>query len=290
MKKKILASLLMSTVVLTIGGQMVSATELNAAKTTGDVGFTFGDKPETVKPEEGPKDEDDTVIEEDKDKDGKPKPLPNNGGIYVTHLPSISFGNSNKTSLKTTDYPAYTEKRTLVDSPEGESKDFYMPHSVQVSDLSGNEKSTWKLSVSQDSAFKSEDGISELVNSRINIYETTFTNSLRDKQTLADNINGISITESTKFNSIPVGSEEGQLTVLESKKPGFTNASTTSAVFSKDYVASNFSPKLTGETAAYAGVKLNVPASDNSKAKVYRTELTWTLTVEPGNTEGSGEE
>lgn len=288
MKKKILASLLLSTMVLTVGGQIASA-ETSIGKTTGEAGFTFGDKPETVKPEKGPKDEGtDQEIEEDKDEEGKTKPLPHSDGIYVTHLPNISFGQENKTSLQTTDYPAYTEKRTLKGSSENE--DFYMPHSVQVSDLSGNEKSTWKLSVSQDAAFKTTDGKYTLDSSRIHIYGNTFTNSLYDTTDLADNIKGVSLNEKNPYNSIPVGKEGDELTVLASTKPGFTNASTTSAVFINDYAADKYTPESSKSEVAYDGIKLNVPASDKSKAKLYKTDLTWTLTVEPGTETGNTEE
>ncbi|MBO0439815.1 WxL domain-containing protein [Candidatus Enterococcus ikei] len=301
MKKKMLASLLLSTMILSVGAQVASAEELTSSKTTGEVGFIHGDKPGTVKPEEGPKDGEE--LEEDKDDKGNIVPLPNNGGIYVTHLPNFNFGTKNKTSVKTVEYPAYTEERKLKTIKEDnlektdEKTDpavFYMPHSVQVSDVSGNEKATWSLSVVQDAPFESgeSDGVSrsKLSNARIRIFENTFTNTLRNSEALAAEITGVGLeTEDAVFgkhSAIPLaGTTEGSLTVLKNNKPGFTNASTTSAVFSNGYDANNYNPEKTKETVAYNGVKLNVPASDQAKAKKYTTQLTWTLAVEPGTSE-----
>lgn len=283
MKKRMLASLLLSVMVLSVGAQFASAENLESSKTTGEVGFTAGEKPGTTKPEKGPKDGED--LEDDKDEDGKPIPLPNNGGIYVTHLPNFSFGTENKTSVKTVDYEAYTEERKL----KGTEDVFYMPHSVQVSDVSGNEQATWKLSVVQDNPF--EAGSSVLNNTRIRIYGNTFTNSLKNTQELGDNIKGVEVgvgeeNGTARHAVIPLtGEKEGELTVLSNTKAGFTNASTTSAVFSDGYLAENYNPEKTPKTAAYEGVKLNVPASDQAKAKTYTTQLTWTLTVEPGTPE-----
>ncbi|WP_207695788.1 hypothetical protein DOK67_0001499 [Enterococcus sp. DIV0212c] len=283
MKKKMLASLLLSVIVLSIGAQAASAENLESSKTTGEVGFKAGEKPGTTKPEKGPKDGED--LEDDKDDKGNPIPLPNNNGIYVTHLPNFSFGKDNKTSVKTVDYEAYTEERKL----KGTEDVFYMPHSVQVSDVSGNEQATWKLSVVQDNPF--EAGSSVLENTRIRIYGNTFTNSLKNTQELGDNIKGVEVgvgeeNGPAKHATIPLtGKNEGELTVLSNTKPGFTNASTTSAVFINDYKEDAYSKEKTPETAAYEGVKLNVPASDQAKAKTYTTKLTWTLTVEPGTPE-----
>ncbi|MGG5341502.1 WxL domain-containing protein [Enterococcus sp. AZ192] len=292
MKKRMLASLLLSAMVLSVGAQVASAEALESSKTTGEVGFTHGEKPGTTKPEKGPKDGED--LEDDKDKDGKPIPLPNSNGIYVTHLPNFDFGKDNKTSVKTTEYPAYTEKRTLKADESGNSDYFHMPHSVQVSDVSGNEKATWSLSVVQDTPFTSADN-STLPNSRIRIFGNTFTNSLHDDVTLAEKITGVGLNTTDKdfgsHSAIPVkGAEEGELTVLKSTVAGFTNASTTSAVFSDGYLAEDYNPEKTKETATYDGVKLNVPAGDQAKAKEYTTKLTWTLIVEPGASESEPSE
>ncbi|WP_375178625.1 WxL domain-containing protein [Enterococcus rotai] len=284
MKKKILASLLLSTIVLSVGAQVASAENLESSKTTGDVTFIHGGKPDVTKPEEGPK-EDGEILEDDLDEDGNPIPLPNNGGIYVMHLPNFSFGDKNQTSVKTKEYPAVTEERKLKDTKES----FYMPHSVQVSDVSGNENATWKLSVVQDAPFESKDN-SKLTNTRIRIFGNTFTNTLHDSNALAEKITGVGLdtsdTASANYSAIPVaGAEEGALTVLENTVKGFTNASTTSAVFSNGYLEENYSPEKTNAAEAYEGVKLNVPASDQAKAKKYTTQLTWTLAVEPGVSE-----
>ncbi|WP_430603237.1 hypothetical protein IGJ02_000592 [Enterococcus sp. DIV0724b] len=292
MKKKMLASLLLSAIVLSVGAQAASAENLESSKTTGDVTFIHGGKPDVTKPVEGPK-EDGQILEEDLDEDKNPIPLPNNGGIYVTHLPNFSFGENNQTSVKTKEYQAYTEMRKLKSVEAGNPDTFYMPHSVQVSDVSGNENATWSLSVVQDTPFESKDN-SKLTNTRIRIFGNTFTNTLHDSEKLAEGITGVGLENedvtSSNYSAIPVANaetNEGTLTVLKNTKKGFTNASTTSAVFSNGYLEENYGPEKTNVAEAYDGVKLNVPASDQAKAKKYTTQLTWTLAVEPGIAESA---
>ncbi|MTD41894.1 WxL domain-containing protein [Erwinia sp. CPCC 100877] len=285
MKKKLLATLLLSGVTLSyVAAPVALADDTDAAQTSvgstiTDATFTAGDRPDPAKPEEGP--DEPNPLDPDTDENGDIAPLPDANNVYVTHLPNISFG-SNKTDLKTTEYKALTEKRTKNQGTET----FYMPHSVQVADLSGNSATKWKLSVKQDKVFKTADTTPhELTNTRIRIYGNTLTNTTNASADLAGKVVGAALDQSDDFGAyseIPVGIEnQNDLVVLENKTAGFTLNSYTSAVFENDYAAENYDAATTAAAARYEGVKLNVPASDQVQAKAYKASLTWTLTVEP---------
>lgn len=280
MKKKVLASVLLSSIVLSTGVSVLAATG-TPAKTKGDAGFVVGNRPDVVKPEEGPNEPEILDPDVDPTDPTKPKPLPETEGIYVTHLPDFSFGKDNKTSIKTENYQAEWEKRTRNSGAET----FYMPHSVQVADLSGANK-TWKLSVTQDAAFASETSSAGLTNSRIRLLGNTFTNSGKAATDLVGKITGVALADSdatvANYTEIPMAGEStGALDILANTEAGFTNNTYTSAVFDTGYLEESYTPILTPNASKYDGVKLNVPASDQSKAEVYNTNLTWTLTVEP---------
>lgn len=280
MKKKVLASLLLSSLILSCSATKVSAEE-SSAKTKAETEFTAGDRPDPSKPEEGPKDPNPVDPDPDPEDPSKPKPLPESGNVYVTHLPDISFG-SNKTELKTTEYNALTEKRT---KNQGEET-FYMPHSVQVADLSGNSETKWKLTVQQDDVFKTSGStVQQLKNSRIRIYGNTLTSTAYAAADLADKIAGVALDKTDEFgaySTIPVASDsQDELVVLENKTPGFTLNSYTSSVLANNYLEEEYDAAKTPTAERYEGVKLNVPASDQSQAKAYSANLTWTLTVEP---------
>lgn len=275
MKKKIVASLVLSGLVLSSGASNVYA--LDSAQTDTDVNFTAGDRPDPSKPEEGPKDP--TPLDPD------PKPLPEVKNVYVMHLPNISFG-SNKTALKTTEYNAETEKRTA----NQESETFYMPHSVQVADLSGDSATTWKLSVQQDKAFEEStaSGTPEtLENTRIRIYGNTLTSTAYAAKDLEGKVAGVALDApddgfGATYSEIPVaGDTQSELVVLNNQTPGFTLNSYTSSVFASNYLEEDYTVEKTPAVGRYDGVRLNVPASDRSKATAYSSTLTWTLTVEP---------
>ena len=280
MKKKLLAGILVSSSLLGLSSTVFAAT--SSGVTDADATFTAGDRPGPVQPEEGPNEPKPVDPDVDPEDPSKPKPLPETGNVYVTHLPNISFG-SNKTELKTSEYEALTEKRTTG----GGAESFFMPHSVQVADVSGNNETKWKLSVQQSDSFKTNDTTpSVLENTRIRIYGNTLTSSAYEATDLVDKLNGAALDQTdTVFGNhsiIPVtNAEGGDLTVLDNPTAGFTVNSYTSSVFSNDYLEENYTPELTPEAGKYTGVKLNVPASDQSQAKAYKAELTWTLTVEP---------
>ncbi len=273
MKKQVLASLFVSTMLLSYTGANVLAAT-SAGDTEADATFTAGERPDPAKPEEGPKEP--TPVDPD------PDPLPETGNVYVTHLPNITFG-SNKTNLKTTEYNALTEKRTQ----DNGNVTFYMPHSAQVADLSGSNETKWKLSVQQKAVFSTVgETPQKLENTRIRIYGNTLTSSAYAATDLAGKISGVAMDQTdTAFGShsaIPVATDATtELTVLASSTAGFTGNSYTSSVFANDYLEENFNAEKTPAAEKYEGVRLNVPASDQSQAKAYKANLTWTLTVEP---------
>jgi hypothetical protein len=288
MKKKLLATLLLSG--LTLSNVLVPValaddssddeTSTAAVGTTqADATFTAGDRPDPAKPEEGPGEP--ALIDPDTDENGDPVPLPDANNVYVTHLPNISFG-SNKTDLKTTEYKALTEKRTKNEGAEV----FYMPHSVQVADLSGNSATKWKLSVKQDRVFKTAAATPhELANTRIRIYGNTLTSTSNTSTDLAGKVVGAALDQADAFGAyseIPVAAEnQNDLVVLENKTAGFTLNSYTSAVFEANYAQENYTAEAAPAASRYEGVRLNVPASDQVQAEAYKASLTWTLTVEP---------
>jgi hypothetical protein len=279
MKKKLCASLLLSSVLLSNIAAPVALADDATGTTQADATFTAGDRPDPAKPEEGP--DEPEALDPDTDEKGDPAPLPDANNVYVTHLPNISFG-SNKTDLKTTEYKALTEERTKNQGAEA----FYMPHSVQVADLSGNSATKWKLSVKQDKVFKTADTTPhELANTRIRIYGSTLTNTTNSSADLASKIVGVALGQSDAFGAyseIPVAAQnQSDLVVLENKTAGFTLNSYTSAVFENNYDAANYDATKTAAASRYEGIKLNVPASDQVQAKAYKASLTWTLTVEP---------
>lgn len=286
MKKRVLTNLLFSVGVLgvIIPTQAFAAEEEAAvqqpvtAKTETEVGFSAGDRPDPSLPQEGPASP--TPVDPDTDPTtNEPKPLPEANNVFVTHLPNISFG-TNKTNPATVEYSAITEKRTK----NGGAETLYMPHSVQVADLSGSGQTKWKLSVHQDAIFKTSDATNplKLENSRIRIYGNTVTSTAYTAAALTDKVTGVNLSQTDEFGtyaSIPVASVDSadELVVLESKTAGFTLNSYTSSVFSADYAEDS----NTADESRYEGIRLNVPSSDQAQAKPYAAKLTWSLTVEP---------
>lgn len=267
MKKKLLTTLALSTLVLTLVGSRAMAAEVSG-KTDTDVEFEAGGRPEVTKPEEGPN------VPEILDPD--PDPRPELGNVYVTHLPDISFGASNKVSLNTIEYNALTEKRTKNTATE----EFYMPLSAQVADLSGSAATKWTLSVAQDDVYKSAN--SELENARIRFYGNTITSSAYTNADILTKVAGIDLTAG--HGVVPVTTKDttsNPLEILNVTEAGSTNNSYTSAVFANAYDEAEHSPALTPIAERFDGVRLNVPASDQAQKEAYTAKLTWTLSVTP---------
>lgn len=281
MKKKVLKNLLMSTLLLSYGGTLVFA-DSSVGTTETDATFTAGERPEPGIPGEGPNEPGPLDPDPDPTNPSEPKPLPETGNVYVTHLPDITFG-SNKTNLKTTEYNALTEKRTANQGADV----IYMPHSVQVADLSGSNATKWKVGVQQKEAFKTS-GTTPLTlkNTRIRIYGNTLTSSANAAADLVGKVTGVAMDQTDasfgKHSVIPVANDEGgELVVLNNPTAGFTVNSYTTSIFTNNYVSEDYSTEKTPTASKYEGVKLNVPASDQSQAESYKGALTWTLTVEP---------
>lgn len=283
MKKIQISLFVVSGLIATNANSSFVLAATDAAQTDVDATFVAGDRPESIKPIEGP-DLNPTPVDPDLDPtdSNKPKPLPEAGNVYVMHLPNISFG-SNKTDIRTTEYEALTEKRTRNSGQDI----FYMPHSVQVADVSGNDQTKWKLSVQQDEVFKTADtNPATLSNTRMRIYGNTLTSTVYAAKDLVGKVDGVAINQSDSnfglYAEIPVvGDTAGDLTVLNNKTAGYTVNSSTSSIFETGYLATNYDETKTPTAEKYDGVKLNVPASDKSQAKEYKAKLTWTLTVEP---------
>lgn len=279
MKSIKLATLGLTVCAVTIGGQVAHA-DLGSAKTTTDAEFTGGDRPDPIKPEEGPKTPDPIDPDPDPIDPTKVKPLPESKNVYVTHLPNISFGTGNKISAGGTEYEATTEKITKNKG----AIQYYGPHYVQVADLSGSANTKWSVTVQQEDVYTTTAG-QKLPNSRIRIYENSIRNSAYDNTTIANGVTGVDATSG--FATIPVATKDtttAPLEVASVKTAGATNNTVTSSIFTKDYDETNYDATKTPTTQRYTGIKLNVPQEDQAKTEKnsqYKANLTWTLSVAP---------
>src|SRR5699024_8210235 len=141
-KQAIMAVLAIST--LGLGAGIHSQAAEVKGKTDTDVQFDVGERPKPVVPEEGPKDPEESLDED-------PVTPPELNGVYITHLPTISFGSDNQLSAQNTEYHALMEKRTA----NGGTETIYLPHSVQVADVSGSDQTKWEVTVQQEDVYKS---------------------------------------------------------------------------------------------------------------------------------------
>lgn len=199
--------------------------------------------------------------------------------IQLMHVPDFEFGN-NETDINTKDYSALYERYQKV----GQTEKFAIPHFVQVGDTSGVEGTKWAVSVEQDTLL-TESGGHELKNSRIQLYDQTLTNNVRNTD-VSNMVTGLTIPADSMI-SIPVATKDstGPVSILTSKAgtgSDSTNATITSNVLSKNYDETIYgkpgSPTLMDRNNS---VKLNVLQSDSVQAKAYTTKLNWTLTVGP---------
>lgn len=279
MKKKLLLTLGLAICVTTLGGQLAEATN---AKTETDAEFSSGGRPDPSKPEEGPNPP--TIIDPDVDPEdpGNPKPLPETDGIYVTHLPNISFGQGNKLTAGNAEYEALTEKITQNQG----AIQYYVPHFAQVADLSGSATTTWRLTVEQDDVYTADSSSTNTLEySRIRIYENSVRNSSYDNASVAQNAIGVNL--SNDFAIIPVATKDtttAPLEVAASAGAGLTNNTYTSSVFINDYNEDDYDEVKAPSASRYSGIRLNVPQEDQTKAEKdskYTANLTWTLSVTP---------
>lgn len=275
MKKKLMSTAVLSLLLMSIGGDVFAAPVSAKRETTAE--FEAGGRPEVVEPEEGPS--------TPKPLEPDTKPLPDSDDIYVTHLPDISFGTGNKTSIKTVEHQAVWEKRSAAVAGGG-TVDYYSPHSVQVADMSGNAASKWLLDVAQDDVYKSVSH--ELEASRIRLYGSTVTSSLEDNTSVAAKIKGAALDQTDAFGAysyIPVTTKDtgvAPLVVLDATStPGAGIGGYISTVFEEDYDKADYDESKTPTAERYDGIKLNIPAGDKAQKVAYRADLTWTLTVTP---------
>lgn len=272
MKKKIIATLGVGIILGSIAPATTFAAKKNV-KSTGDVGFKVNTdkeldilKPGTNEPIE--------IVE------GGNNRTP--GAIQIMHVPNFNFGVENELEINTANYAAFHEKYVL--KSDKDKKAYVIPQFVQVGDISGDNSGAvkWDLSVDQDSKFKTEGH--ELENSRIQIYDQTLTNNVRNENVLKM-VKGINLSEG-KAITIPLKSDAtGAVNVLSSLSGNgvdSTNGTISSNVFKKDYKESDYgeTSKLK-ETDRNQSIKLNVPQSDSALAKKYTADLTWTLTTTP---------
>ncbi|MGG5341501.1 WxL domain-containing protein [Enterococcus sp. AZ192] len=203
-------------------------------------------------------------------------------GVQLLHAPTFDFG-TNELKAKGDDLEVIHE--SYAHKGDEETK-YAVPLFVQVGDFSGQRQTNWNVSVSQDAMFKEAAGHT-LANSRIRIFNQSFTNNLNNSNA-SNMVAGVAIPENGHA-VIPVASETpDSLNVFSSKKldtnEGTTNGSISSVVFKKDYDESQYGSGAASAPALdtrYDDVQLNVPASDKAQAKAYSTKLTWSLTVEP---------
>ncbi|WP_207695787.1 hypothetical protein DOK67_0001500 [Enterococcus sp. DIV0212c] len=207
-------------------------------------------------------------------------------GVQLLHVPAFDFG-ENELKAKGDDLNVAHESYAYAKDVDTK---YAVPLFVQVGDFSGKRATDWKVSVTQDTTFKEtekETGGHELTNSRIRIFNQSFTNNLNE--TNASNmVTGVTIPENGHAVIPVAGDTPDSLGVFSSKMvdtdEGTTNGSISSVIFKKAYDANNYGPDAASAPALgarYDDVQLNVPASDKAQAKAYSTKLTWSLTVEP---------
>ncbi|TFI98370.1 hypothetical protein CKN67_05620 [Carnobacterium divergens] len=262
MKKTIIATALLSTVVVSSFAGVASAAEVGTATTKGSVQFkTPGDEEEgkVIKPGE-----DEEEILPDPDGGGGSS----KGALRIQHAPAFKFGivdNVNGTKK----YPAQMEAYTKPNDADP-AKKYYMPNFVQVTDERGDITKGWTLSVTGD-GFKN--GTDELKQTKILLNEQKHTNTVFDFQTPATDLTTILDGFDAKGTAI---STDGKTSVeiLKTKAGKSTTGSQTSSVFNTSY------DKATeyAETDRNAGVELQKGNLDIIEVgKVYESTLTWTL-------------
>ncbi|WP_430603238.1 hypothetical protein IGJ02_000593 [Enterococcus sp. DIV0724b] len=248
----------------------IASAEVKSVQTDGKATFKI---PEDTENPVKPGTDEEIVIEGDKI---------NVQGVQLLHAPAFDFG-TNELKAKGDDLNVVHEAFSYADNKEVK---YAVPLFVQVGDFSGKRGTDWKVSVTQDATFKEADG-HELTNSRIRIFNQSFTNNLNNSNA-SNMVNGITIPENGHAVIPVAGDTPDSLGVFSSKMldtdEGTTNGSISSVVFKKAYDEANYGPKATDAPALdarYDDVQLNVPASDKAQAKAYATKLTWSLTVEP---------
>ncbi|WP_375178624.1 WxL domain-containing protein [Enterococcus rotai] len=273
MKKSILYSGMCAVVLTSLfaSAQIASAApETKSVKTDGKANFAVSDDIENpIKPGT----DEEIVIGGDK---------VNVQGVQLLHAPTFDFG-TNKLKAKGDDLNVVHEAFSYAENKEVK---YAVPLFIQVGDFSGKRGTDWKVSVTQDTTFKEPDG-HELTNSRIRIFNQSFTNNLNEMNA-SNMVTGVTIPDGGHAVIPVAGDTPDSLGVFSSNKldtdEGTTNGSISSVVFKTNYNEAHYGPNAASAPAVdsrYDDVQLNVPASDKAQAKAYATKLTWSLTVEP---------
>ncbi|MGX7013429.1 WxL domain-containing protein [Vagococcus silagei] len=247
----------------------------NAAPTDSNSKFSAGDRPKSDFPNE--------TLAELEYLESETNQLPSLDNLYITHIPSMAFGGL-KIAKEDQEYPALMEKRTKTSSNET----YALPHMVGVADLNGKKEGTWKVSVHQEKPFFSQDAGKYLYYSRIRIYGNTVTNSGMPSNQLGSNLTGVKNNQTGGFVQIPVLQpmlskipSEGEMDVLKSGTPGFTNKTYSNSIMQSNYQRASYQPNQAIQSSKNEDVKLYISNKDVRLAKNYEANLVWTLTAEP---------
>lgn len=263
MKKTIIATVLLSTVVLSSFAGVASAAGGTAA-TKGSVQFkTPSDDEEgkVIKPGE----EEDEIIPDVDGGGGS-----STGALRIQHAPAFKFGTVDNVN-GTKKYPAQMEAYTKPNSVDPAQK-HYIPNFVQVTDERGDITKGWTLSVSGD-VFKNATASKELSQTKILLNEQKQTNTVFDFQTPATDLTTILDGFDATGVAIPTDGKTS-VEILKTKTGKSTTGSQTSTVFNASYAKDT----EYAATDMNAGVELQKGNLDIIEVgKVYESTLTWTL-------------
>lgn len=272
MKKNILATVLLSSILLPVFTTSASAADVGTASTKGTVTFEKVDGNEgggVIEP--GTEDKDENEIDPGPGGDGGST----TGPLRLEFVPNFKFGTVKLKTGETTHGAIYQEY-AKVNDPTAEVK--AMPQFVQVTDERGS-AGKWDVKVSA-TTFAPATGVTAdqpaLANTKIVLKEQKFFNTVGDfvpgATATTDLVEGF-----TADSAIPT--DGSSIQILATKAGATTDGSKTSLVFNNAYV-----PLADGATSPYVigerndGVMLKKANGDKVLTGVnYESTLTWTL-------------
>lgn len=268
-----ISSILAALMLMVFGSQLVEAVSTDAVSE-----FQAGVRPRAEFPDETGTPNGLSYLSEADDT------LPALDNLYVTHVPTFSFGKHELTK-ESIEYPAQMEQRP---HPSG-AANIYVPHILGVADLSGKKDGSWKVTVNQEKPFRVKGTNDYLFYSRIRLYGNTVTNSdVKTDDITNSQATGIKKSDTTNYTQIPVkdpmlpkNDSEGELEILRGVSREFTNKSYTSSVFENSYRRMQYVRNTASVPPVYNDVKLFVSDKDARLAKKYEADLVWTITAEP---------
>lgn len=261
MKKNILASLLVTGIVLSGAGVAQAATVGNT-NTNAVIEFGVGniDGGDITKPDT--EEEIITPVEPG----GKTK-----GPLRISFAPHFMFtqgivkADSAEFNAKVVGYTRNADTTTPKVTE-------YIPQFVQVVDERGlKDGAGWELSMSI-SDFKDPAGAVALTNSRVRIYDQKIFNTRMDAAETSATVTGMTKNAPNYLELAPNATSVSVMSVPNGKS---TNSSKTSSVFNKDYTdASTYAADAENE-----GIKFMAAGKDiKEKDLKYKATITWTLT------------